>query len=188
MGISNTIPPSRLIQPGVVANTAARPTSPFEGQAIYQTDTDEVLYYNGTSWSRPWNMPWGLVVYNEVTADDLTITTEEVQITGSSFTAVANRYYKVTYYEPNLASVTATSFVNVRLRLTNISGTQKQNAVIQLPTSGVSNAFVNLQFVGTLTAGATNFVATAQSNVGTAANDRSASAPAFLLVEDIGPA
>jgi len=132
--------------------------------------------------------PRGIMAYNESIIDDVTITTEEVQITGSSFTAVANRYYKVTYYEPNLNSVTATGFVQVRLRLTNISGTQKQNAVVQLPTSGVTNAFVNLQFVGTLPAGTTNFVVTMQSSAGTAAVDRSANQPAFLMVEDIGPA
>ena len=51
MGISNTIPPSRLIQPGVVANTAARPTSPFTGQAIYQVDTAQYLIWDGTKWS-----------------------------------------------------------------------------------------------------------------------------------------
>jgi hypothetical protein len=53
MGISNTIPPSRLIQPGVVANTAARPTSPFTGQAIYQVDTNQYLIWNGTAWVIP---------------------------------------------------------------------------------------------------------------------------------------
>ena len=53
MGISNTIPPSRLIQPGVVANTAARPTSPFTGQCIYQVDTNQMLIWNGTAWVIP---------------------------------------------------------------------------------------------------------------------------------------
>ena len=53
MGISNTIPPSRLIQPGVVANTAARPTSPFTGQTIYQVDTNQMLIWNGTAWVIP---------------------------------------------------------------------------------------------------------------------------------------
>jgi hypothetical protein len=61
MGISNTIPPSRLIQPGVVANTAARPTSPFTGQAIYQVDTAQYLIWNGTAWTPPTNIPWGFL-------------------------------------------------------------------------------------------------------------------------------
>jgi hypothetical protein len=53
MGITNTIPPSRLIQPGVIDNTAARPASPFEGQCIFQKDTDQLLVWNGTAWVIP---------------------------------------------------------------------------------------------------------------------------------------
>jgi hypothetical protein len=154
---------------------AINPNTDFTTGAVYTADQAN-------------RFPRGVMAYNEVTADDLTITTEEVQITGSSFTAVANRYYRVTYYEPNVASSTATGFAIARLRLTNISGAIKQVCVVQLPTSNVSNAFFNLQFVGTLSAGTTNFVATAQSGTGTAINDRAATSPAFLLVEDIGPA
>lgn len=50
MGISNTIPPSRLIQPGV-CTSSTRPTSPFEGQHIYETDTDKVLFWDGSAWT-----------------------------------------------------------------------------------------------------------------------------------------
>ena len=49
MGISNTIPPSRLIQPGV-CTSSTRPTSPFEGQVIYETDTDRTLVWSGSAW------------------------------------------------------------------------------------------------------------------------------------------
>ena len=49
MGISNTIPPSRLIQPGV-CTSSNRPTTPFEGQMIYETDTDMLAIWNGTAW------------------------------------------------------------------------------------------------------------------------------------------
>jgi len=71
MGISNTIPPSRLIQPGVVANTAARPTSPFTGQAIYQVDTNQMLLWNGTAWvipNTPAQNPTGLEFISSTTA------------------------------------------------------------------------------------------------------------------------
>ena len=70
MGISNTIPPSRLIQPGVVANTAARPTSPFTGQAIYQVDTNQMLIWNGTAWvipNTPAQNPTGLELITTAT-------------------------------------------------------------------------------------------------------------------------
>jgi hypothetical protein len=53
MGITNNIPPSRLIQPGVIDNAAARPASPFEGQCIFQKDTDQLLVWNGTAWVIP---------------------------------------------------------------------------------------------------------------------------------------
>jgi len=53
MGITNTIPPSRLIQPGVIDNAAARPASPYEGQTIFQKDTDQLLVWNGTAWVIP---------------------------------------------------------------------------------------------------------------------------------------
>ena len=49
MGISNTIPPSRLIQPGV-CTSSTRPTSPFTGQYIFETDTLNTLVYNGSAW------------------------------------------------------------------------------------------------------------------------------------------
>ena len=52
MGITNNIPPSRLIQPGVCTSTT-RPASPFEGQAIFETDTDRMLIWNGTVWVMP---------------------------------------------------------------------------------------------------------------------------------------
>ena len=49
MGITNNIPPSRLIQPGVCTSTT-KPASPFEGQMIYTTDLDTLEIWNGTAW------------------------------------------------------------------------------------------------------------------------------------------
>lgn len=49
MGLSNYLPSSRIAQPGVCTSTT-RPASPFEGQVIYETDTDMVAVYNGSAW------------------------------------------------------------------------------------------------------------------------------------------
>lgn len=46
MGISAT---TRGLRPGVCTSTN-RPASPFEGQVIYETDTDLVKAWNGSSW------------------------------------------------------------------------------------------------------------------------------------------
>jgi hypothetical protein len=53
MGITQNTGASSLIRPGVIDNTAARPASPFEGQMVYQKDTDETLVWSGTAWVLP---------------------------------------------------------------------------------------------------------------------------------------
>jgi hypothetical protein len=50
MGLSNYLPNSRMNQPGV-CTSATRPVSPYEGQVIYETDTDSVYVWNGSSWA-----------------------------------------------------------------------------------------------------------------------------------------
>jgi hypothetical protein len=49
MGFSSVIGASSVIRPGVCTSTT-RPSSPYDGQVIYETDTDRVLVFNGTSW------------------------------------------------------------------------------------------------------------------------------------------
>jgi hypothetical protein len=53
MGINNQLPSSRLAQPGVIDNAAARPAAPYEGTLIFQKDTDQLLVWNGTAWVIP---------------------------------------------------------------------------------------------------------------------------------------
>lgn len=49
MSISSQLAASRLIQPGV-CTSSTRPASPFEGQMIYETDTNRVLVFDNTAW------------------------------------------------------------------------------------------------------------------------------------------
>jgi len=53
MGISQQIGATSLIKPGVIDSSAARPASPYEGQVIFQKDTDQLLVWNGTAWVIP---------------------------------------------------------------------------------------------------------------------------------------
>lgn len=133
--------------------------------------------------------PRGVMARNEVTTSDLTITAEEIQITGSSFTAVANRYYRITYYEPQIAlPATAGVFSIARIRLTNLAGTQLQQGIVQNAPATAINYSQPTVWVGTLTAGSTVIVGTLSCSSGTATATRSATIPAQLTVEDIGPA
>jgi hypothetical protein len=52
MGMSNYLPSSRISQSGV-CTSSTRPASPFEGQVIYETDTDRVLVWNASAWVAP---------------------------------------------------------------------------------------------------------------------------------------
>ncbi len=50
MGISQQIGASSLIKPGVIDSAATRPASPYEGQVIFQKDTDQILVWSGAAW------------------------------------------------------------------------------------------------------------------------------------------
>lgn len=56
MPLSNYLPSSRLLQPGVCTSTT-RPASPYEGQAIYETDTDLMYVWTGATWMRIYTTP-----------------------------------------------------------------------------------------------------------------------------------
>ncbi len=49
MGIASYSGASSVIKPGVVTSST-RPSSPFVGQLVYETDTARVMSYNGSAW------------------------------------------------------------------------------------------------------------------------------------------
>ena len=131
------------------------------------------------------NFPRGVMAYNQVTTNDTTITaTEEVQITSSAFTAVANRYYRITYYEPQLTH-TGVSYIVARIRKTNLAGTELERAIVSVPSA--LYAFSNVVAITTFAAGSTVVVASLESTA-TATATRGATFPGYIVVEDIGPA
>lgn len=136
--------------------------------------------------------PRGVMAYVQTTTTDATITVEEIQVTSASFTAVANRYYKITYFEPQLTTpAVAGAFIVGRIRLTNLAGTGLQSAIVQNAPATAVNSTMNCVWTGTLTAGSTVIVASLACAAGTGQATRTAASPssvAFILVEDIGPA
>ncbi len=92
MGISNTIPPSRLIQPGV-CTSGTRPTAPFEGQMIYETDTDVLAIWNGTAWRiMGASTPTNGTVLQVVSATKV----DTFSMTGATFTDVTGLSVSIT--------------------------------------------------------------------------------------------
>jgi hypothetical protein len=131
--------------------------------------------------------PRGVVAFSIETGSITVNGTETVRITSTSFTAVANRYYKITYHEPALLTTVAGAGTTMRVRLTNISGAVQQTA--DASSSGASSAVNSqtLSIVKTFSAGSVVLVGTLQGSVGNEAF-RGASQVAYLLVEDLGPA
>ena len=133
------------------------------------------------------SLPRGVMAFNKNINTDTSITsTEEIQITSSQFTAVANRYYKITYYEPAIYNSVGTAYVIGRIKL----GTSLGVAALNTGNSWSYGTLDDLTCVAitTLSAGTTQLIASLQSPSGgvTSTASRSSTQYAFLLVEDIG--
>jgi hypothetical protein len=114
---------------------------------------------------------------------------ENISITASTFTAVANRYYRITYFEPSLPLVQNANTVTMRVRLTNVTGTVIGSTV---STNADTNAGTfeptQLTCISTFSAGSVVLVGTLTSPGAVVTAARSATSQALILVEDIGPA
>ena len=77
-----------LIRP-VVVTSGGKPTNPYVGMQIFETDTGRVLYYYGASlgWRPNWGLSWGEISGVSYTTDFSTASATPVD-TGASTTAV----------------------------------------------------------------------------------------------------
>jgi hypothetical protein len=128
--------------------------------------------------------PRGVMQLVEATSN-ASLGAEAVTITSPSFTAVANRYYRITYYEPRVACSGSSNTTSVRIRLTNASGTIFGGGQVFNAGSSMDLPFTVVAFT-TLSAGSTVIVGTIAALSGTAT--RTSDLPAQLIVEDMGPA
>jgi hypothetical protein len=131
--------------------------------------------------------PRGVMQFVQTTGTTVATGTEAVVLTLPSFTAVANRYYRITYFEPYFETLATNVEISLRIRLTNLTGTVQgrgQTFISGLNAEGQCIATV----VKTLTAGSTVLVATIQTTGGSCNAYGDATYPRQLWVEDIGPA
>jgi len=128
--------------------------------------------------------PRGTMQYISSTTALALITTITTTFTLPNFTAIANRNYKITYFEPNMFGTIGTgeAIMTIKNGATTIATT---SAAVASTVSGQGN-FV---FVTTFTAGVIGLTASlTYVGSGTLTSSRSATRTAFMLVEDIGPA
>lgn len=117
MGLKSTVPNS-LAQPGVCTSTT-RPLAPYEGQLIYQTDTDDTLIWNGSQWIYVHDGVWDakgdlLVATAQSSGTLLSVGPDETILTADSTTAEGMTW-------KNTLSVSGAS-VTGELSATNIVG------------------------------------------------------------------
>lgn len=182
MPFSSVLGASSVIKPGVCTSTT-RPTVPYEGQLIYETDTDRVLAFNGSAWNPPSSVAWGKVAYASSTTDQTGISSI-TDVTGMSvtFTGVANRQYKVTLYLPQLYGTTAGD----RARIAITDGSNNTLALAYLHITAYGSP-ISVSLITTAN-GSTTFKGRLQRDVGsgTISNYADSFSVRYLLVEDIG--
>jgi hypothetical protein len=125
--------------------------------------------------------PRGVMAFNTNTTTNAGVTGEATQITATAFTAVANRYYKITYFEPDCLG--GTGYFTFKIK----KGATVLQTFYQLSGAGVDR-HANGVYIGTFSAGSVTITATAEQSAGTGTLGRGSSTIAFLSIEDIGPA
>ena len=133
--------------------------------------------------------PFGIVALASLNTATTVTTTEAVQLTSTTFTAIANRYYKITYTEKTL-SMTASipGFVTQRIRITGLAGTIYQSCYIEPLASNSDGQNATISVVTTLPAGSTVIVGTSQASTNSCVLYGATGFTRQILVEDIGPA
>jgi hypothetical protein len=182
VGLSNYLPSSRLIQPGV-CTSSTRPASPFEGQVIYETDTDKVLVYNGSAWYANWNLPWGIIGKGTNTSSQqITTSTADVTNLSVTWTAVTGRQYKYTVFLPNVNPAANSTMI---VTITDGSNTVKTTNRFSNETSfryTATYVFLEASLSGSVTRKVRAYM---DNSTQTINNDSDATT--LFLVEDIGP-
>ena len=129
MPLSSVLGASSVIKPGVCTSTT-RPSVPYTGQLIYETDTRRVVAWNGSAWiyETAAEGPPGLVY---VTGTSFTAQTT-VSLPNSTFSSSYTNY-KVIW---NLTAVTGTGTITGRYRT---SGTDNTTARYYQMSTGLTN-------------------------------------------------
>jgi hypothetical protein len=184
-----------LMEQGVMyfATTTARDTAltePEDGMVAYigSNDADEGLYtYNGTNWRKGpgWNAPWGLMVRAQGTGPGTSTsgTTETAVFTSSSFTALANRFYRVSI--STTITATAGDSYTMRIRENSTTGTVWWGGNIVF---GTGQTKLNVHVMGSraIAAGSYTILLTLARTAGVSAQI-STLENVNMTVEDIGP-
>lgn len=171
----------------MTASAAVRQPSNQQGQLLYNTDTYALKQgtTNTTGYQQIWNMPWGVLDYKTVTANQSSITTE-VDLTNltSTLTYVANRRIRLSF-EMHIVETTYVAGDNLNVFI-------KEGATVLYQVNSVAYATsitLSGSVVITPSTGSHTYKLTAArgGGTGTMAMYAASTYPAWIMVEDLGP-
>lgn len=146
MGLSSQLAPSAIARPGVIANAAARPASPYDGQVIYQQDTDQAYVWNGSAWvllSTGTANPPGLELITACTVSSsggtaATISNGVITIGSGNTSVTVSNAFSSTYdnYKIVLANTTGSTPLDLRMQLSSLTTGVYNNSNMYVNTAG----------------------------------------------------
>jgi len=163
MGISGYLPSSRISQSGV-CTSSTRPASPYEGQVVYETDTNQVRVYDGSAWVMiaDTDTPPGLetITPTSVTNGSIISGTSSATANSAVSSIVLNGVFSSTYESyriviSNLTTSNTTSGMNLYAKMhdgTNPASTNYNWAFarIDIAASTVAGSSVALGTLGVI--------------------------------------
>ena len=165
----------------IICTSTTRPASPFEGQRIYETDTNKEWVYDGAAWYTPGLQGYATVTGNQTGLHTLTNLTNA----SITFTAVAGRQYEVTGQCLFFASGG-----DMYQQLLFRDGTTVIGISVSALIQNSSLATVCLSRIATFSAGSHTIYLSTQRQAGTGSAYTSIDPvrPDFIAIKDIGPA
>lgn len=169
-----------------IATSIARPLDPYEGQFIFESDTNKLVGYGGTDWA-PRDAGGQLGYAQSIVNSAGTSGTTELVMYTVTATVGFGRRIRVTLFEPNSLGTVAADTFDFRIRE---DGTNKQSTVYQVAAGNVQTRTSITSVILTPVAGVRVYTGTLvrTAGTGTLTPNRSATVIGYMLVEDIGAA
>lgn len=165
-----------------IVTSGTRPSNPYEGQLIFETDTNKLIGYGGVDWAP--RDSGGQIGYAQVVVNAVGVTTTGTTIVSVGVTVGTGRRILITGY----AGVATVASANLSAQIAlNEGATQLARADTYLPTSFTASPPM-ISYVSSPSAGAHTYSVVAYTSTGTSTFVASATIPAFIIVEDIGAA
>ena len=132
MPLSSVVGAQSIVRPGV-CTSSTRPASPYDGQVIYETDTDKTLVWNGTGWVFLSTSRANAGGLDFITASGAQSAQANIAV-NSCFSSTYNNYRVV------ITNLILSSAANLQIRLrsgtTDTSGTGYHNTRIESNNAG----------------------------------------------------